>query len=255
MDAHRQRAGCKSAERTEVRSLPSSREARRMTSCSARERAAVLFLGRARSLRGLRSGRAPAGLEREDVPLVLDLVGRQRRRPHTSPASSDDPSRGNSPRASSAGRTWRPSRNARRSSAIRSTSVSFIACATILSRDVVAPGLVLRRLAVFLGEGRDERLACRACRSGDATPAARCRRNCPCPRAQATAVSKPKPATGNVRPNSAYCLRKLVIWLPARLDHDEIGLGVADLEQDRPRSRWRRSAPARRRRTGRRWPP
>ena len=36
--------------------------------------------------------------------------------------------------------------------------------------------------------------------------------------AQAEAVSKPKPATGGSSPNSAYCLRKLVICVPARLD-------------------------------------
>ena len=53
----------------------------------------------------------------------------------------------------------------------------------------------------------------------------------PCPAAQASAVSKPKPATGKGRPNSEYCLRKLVIWLPARLKIDQVGLGAADLEQ------------------------
>src|SRR5262245_16740435 len=39
----------------------------------------------------------------------------------------------------------------------------------------------------------------------------------PSPAAQASAVLRLKPSTGYGRPNSAYCLTKLVTWLPARL--------------------------------------
>ena len=41
----------------------------------------------------------------------------------------------------------------------------------------------------------------------------------------------PNPATGNGKPYSTYCFMKLVICAPARLEIDEIRLGVADLEQ------------------------
>ena len=44
--------------------------------------------------------------------------------------------------------------------------------------------------------------------------------------AQASAVSKPKPPTGKVRPNSEYCLRKLVIWLPARFEITRSGFAA-----------------------------
>jgi hypothetical protein len=40
----------------------------------------------------------------------------------------------------------------------------------------------------------------------------------PSPAAQASAVFRLKPAIGYFRPNSAYCLMKLVTWLPARLE-------------------------------------
>src|SRR6185312_13209574 len=39
----------------------------------------------------------------------------------------------------------------------------------------------------------------------------------PGPAAQASAILRLKPARGIFRPNSAYCLMKLVTWLPARL--------------------------------------
>jgi len=40
----------------------------------------------------------------------------------------------------------------------------------------------------------------------------------PSPAAQASAVLRLNPAIGYLRPNSEYCLMKLVTWLPARLE-------------------------------------
>ena len=167
---------------------------------------------------------AGTGAERVvDVPLVLHLgggLGADRIHLH---ASSGCRRRGSSLRASSARRTSRPSR---RCSTIFGRVGRFQLVHRLrddLERDVVAPGLVLRRLAVFLGEVLDELLragvSTRWCHTSGQMP-----KKLPLPAPQATAVSKPKPATGKCRPNSAYCLRKLVIWLPARLDDHEVGL-------------------------------
>src|SRR5215471_1236405 len=46
----------------------------------------------------------------------------------------------------------------------------------------------------------------------------------PSPAAQASAVLRLKPTIGKGRPNSAYCLTKLVTWLPARLEQTTSGL-------------------------------
>src|SRR4051812_16538819 len=84
-----------------------------------------------------------------------------------------------------------------------------------LERVVVAPGLVLGRLAVALGEIRDELF--RRGRVDEVMPDHRpSAQEIALAGAQASAVSKPKPATGNCNPYSVYCLTKLVICVPAR---------------------------------------
>ena len=53
----------------------------------------------------------------------------------------------------------------------------------------------------------------------------------PLPAPHATAVSKPKPATGNGRPNSMYCFMKLVICAPARFEMTRSGLALRILSR------------------------
>ena len=48
----------------------------------------------------------------------------------------------------------------------------------------------------------------------------------PLPAPQATAVSKPKPATGYGNPNSMYCFMKFVICAPARFEMTRSGLAL-----------------------------
>src|SRR6516164_9113237 len=91
-----------------------------------------------------------------------------------------------------------------------------------LERVVVAPRLVVGKSAVFLLEYLG--VFFRARRVDKVVPHQRPDAGeIALPAPQATTVSKPKPATGNGRPYSEYCLRKLVIWLPARFDTTRSG--------------------------------
>src|SRR5215469_5905134 len=53
----------------------------------------------------------------------------------------------------------------------------------------------------------------------------------PSPAAQASAVLRLNPTIGYGSPNSAYCLIRLVTWLPARLEHTTSGFACRILSR------------------------
>ncbi len=99
-----------------------------------------------------------------------------------------------------------------------------------LGGDVVAPGLVFRRLGIFLGEGRHERLA--AGRFDQMMPDHR-------PGADEVALAcgpgqrgvEPEPADREGEAELGILLEEVGDLVAGEIDHHEIGLGLADLEQ------------------------
>src|SRR5712671_4592093 len=94
--------------------------------------------------------------------------------------------------------------------------VSFIACAIILSEIYSIQAWFSGGLPFFLVKFSTKVLEAgtsRVWHQGVGQVPARL----PSPAAQASAVLRLNPTIGYGRPNSAYCLIRLVTWLPARL--------------------------------------
>src|SRR5215467_12752727 len=101
--------------------------------------------------------------------------------------------------------------------------VSFIACAIILSETYSIHAWFSGGLPCFLMKP-----ATKACDAGTSSvwyqTVGHVPLRLPSPAAHASAVLRLKPTIGKGRPNSAYCLTKLVTWLPARLEQTTSGL-------------------------------